>query len=102
MISYRYNRTQTRLLITHVIQIMLASHMFIQHAYELGPCEGPSMLPTLYETGDFILVEKWTHLSKRGYKTGDIVHGRHPYELHPVCKRIVGKVISLTVSVCGD
>jgi len=50
------------------------------------------MLPTINPTGDFILVEKWTHLSKRGYKVGDIVQGRHPYENHPVCKRIIGRV----------
>jgi mitochondrial inner membrane protease subunit 1 len=84
-------------LTTHVIQVLFASHLFLSYGYEIGPCLGPSMLPTINQSGDFILVEKWTHLSQRGYKSGDIVQGRHPYENHPVCKRIVGKV-SLLVS----
>ena len=79
-------------LTTHIVQVLFASHMFLSYGYELGPCEGPSMLPTINQADDFILVEKWTHLSKRGYKVGDIVQGRHPYESHSVCKRIVGKV----------
>ena len=79
-------------LTTHVIQVLFASHLFLSYGYEIGPCLGPSMLPTINQSGDFILVEKWTHLSQRGYKSGDIVQGRHPYENHPVCKRIVGKV----------
>ena len=78
-------------LTTHVIQVLFASHLFLSYGYEIGPCLGPSMLPTINQSGDFILVEKWTHLSQRGYKAGDIVQGRHPYENHPVCKRIVGK-----------
>jgi len=76
----------------HIIQVLFASHLFLSYGYELAPCLGPSMLPTINPTGDFILVEKWTHLSKRGYKVGDIVQGRHPYENHPVCKRIIGRV----------
>jgi len=77
---------------THVVQILFASHLFLSYGYEIGACEGPSMLPTINQQGDFILVEKWTHLSERGYKVGDIVQGRHPYENHSVCKRVVGKV----------
>jgi inner membrane protease subunit 1 len=76
----------------HIIQVLFASHLFLSYGYEIGPCLGPSMLPTINTAGDFIVVEKWTHLSKRGYKVGDIVQGRHPYENHPVCKRIIGKV----------
>ena len=79
-------------LTTHVIQVLFASHLFLSYGYEIGPCLGPSMLPTINQSGDFILVEKWTHLSQRGYKAGDIVQGRHPYENHPVCKRIVATV----------
>ena len=83
----------------HVTQVLFASHLFLSYGYEIGPCLGPSMLPTLNQSGDFILVEKWTHLSKRGYRQGDIVQGRHPYENHPVCKRIVGKVAPLSPAV---
>ena len=77
---------------THVVQVLFASHLFLSYGYEVGACEGPSMLPTINQQGDFILVEKWTHLSQRGYQVGDIVQGRHPYENHSVCKRVVGKV----------
>jgi inner membrane protease subunit 1 len=77
---------------THVIQILFASHLFLSYGYELGPSIGPSMLPTINQTGDYILVEKWTHLSNRGYRTGDVVQGRNPYENYPVVKRILGKV----------
>jgi len=76
-----------------LVQVLFASHLFLTYGYEIGPCAGPSMLPTINESGDYILVEKWTRFSKRGYKQGDIVHGRHPYENHPVCKRVIGKVI---------
>jgi len=78
---------------TQVVQIMFASHLFLSYGYELGASQGPSMLPTINQNGDHILVEKWTHLSARGYKVGDIVQGRHPYENHSICKRIVGKVL---------
>ena len=80
-----------------IIQVLFASHLFFSYGYEIGPCLGPSMLPSINQSGDFILVEKWTHLSKRGYRVGDIVQGRHPYENHPVCKRIVGKVMSIKI-----
>jgi mitochondrial inner membrane protease subunit 1 len=59
------------------------------------------MLPTINTAGDFIVVEKWTHLSKRGYQVGDIVQGRHPYENHPVCKRIIGKVGTPSFGFCN-
>lgn len=85
--------TESWRLTTHVIQVLFASHLFLSYGYEIGPCEGPSMLPTMNQSGDFLLVEKWTRLSKRGYRVGDIVQGRHPYKNHPVCKRIIGKVL---------
>ena len=88
--------TQGWRLTTHIVQVMFASHLFLSYGYEIGPCLGPSMLPTIYRSGDFILVEKWTRFSRRGYHVGDIVQGRHPYENHPVCKRIIGKVQSIS------
>jgi mitochondrial inner membrane protease subunit 1 len=83
---------QTWRLGINVAQILFASHLFFEHGYGLGQSEGPSMLPTINQEGDFIIVEKWTLYSQRGYKVGDIVQGGHPYENHTVCKRIVGKV----------
>jgi signal peptidase I len=90
--SALYLATQGRLLATQVIQILFASHLFLNYGYEIAPVDGPSMLPTIYQRDDFVLIEKWTPLSQRGFKVGDIVHGRHPYGNHPVCKRLVGKV----------
>src|ERR1700736_3700680 len=84
--------TQGWRLTTHVIQILFASHLFLSYGYEIGPSLGPSMLPTINQSGDFILIEKWTHLSESGYRPGDIVQGRHPFNNYPVCKRIIGKV----------
>jgi len=86
--------TQGWRLTTHIVQIMFASHLFLSYGYEIGPTDGHSMLPTVNRTGDFILVEKWTHLSERGFKAGDIVQARHPYNNYPVLKRIIGRVFT--------
>jgi len=83
---------ETWRLTSHIIQVLFASHLFLTYGYELGPCHGPSMLPTLNHSGDYMVVEKWTHLSKRGYLAGDIVMTRNPIENYPICKRIIGKV----------
>jgi signal peptidase I len=97
--SARYLATQGRLLVTQVVQILFASHMFLNYGYEIAPVDGPSMLPTVHQWNDFVLIEKWTPLSKRGFQVGDIVHGRHPYGNHPVCKRLVGKVFPFETRV---
>jgi hypothetical protein len=88
-------QTMTWRLTTRLVQALFASHLFVYYGYSLTRCEGPSMLPTLNVFGDFMLVEKWTQFSSRGYRQGDIVQGRHPYKGHPISKRIIGMVCKL-------
>jgi signal peptidase I len=86
-------------LATDVVKLLFASHMFVSYGYELRRIDGLSMFPLLNESDDYVLTEKWTYLSKRGFKSGDVVLARNPYTNRPVCKRIIAKVrFALNVS----
>ena len=54
-------------------------------------CLGPSMLPTLNRSGDFVLVEQLSVMADN-IRRGDIVISKSPTNpRHTVCKRVLGR-----------
>jgi inner membrane protease subunit 1 len=73
------------------IQALALFKLAQNHLYDIRVAVGPSMLPTINEAGDVLLVDRLTpHL--RGYRKGDIVLTKSP--LNPqthLCKRVIAQ-----------
>jgi len=72
------------------IQTLAFGHLFFTHFYSLGGCSGPSMLPTISTSGDWILLSR-LHTKGRGIAQGDMVSFLRPDKPDVlVVKRVVG------------
>ncbi|KAJ1964349.1 hypothetical protein IWQ62_002960 [Dispira parvispora] len=61
-----------------------------EHIVGVAPCYGPSMLPTLHATGDYLLFDRFSH-RLGNIQTGDIVLCTSPSDPGKViCKRVLG------------
>lgn len=64
------------------------AHVFHEYCVEISMCSGPSMLPTLNQAGDIVLMERVSP-RLRNIRTGDIVICKSPTNpTQTVCKRI--------------
>ena len=63
------------------IQIFSITYVLTQYGVNWTLCVGPSMLPTLREEGDLVLIDRFSHtiLQKR-YKKDDVVICICPYD----------------------
>ncbi|OUM59300.1 hypothetical protein PIROE2DRAFT_15187 [Piromyces sp. E2] len=85
-------------LIIHYIKSLIFIYFIHDCIFEISSSEGPSMLPTLSASGDYILIDKLS--SKKKYRKGKVVIAK-PQKLffpvyekkrnYKVCKRIVGE-----------
>ena len=70
--------------------IACAYKIFTQKFYNIQPCFGPSMYPTLHFNGDLLLVSK-LHKHGKGVEVGDVVVFRYPFFFRSdTCKRVLG------------
>ena len=65
-------------------------HVITQYGVNYTICVGPSMIPTLNEKGDFVLIDVFSYrLLNKDYRVGDVVICVCPYDPDKtVCKRI--------------
>lgn len=82
-----------------VVQFLCAAHLFREVAYDMVPCSGSSMLPSLAIDGDVIIhspMAYWRSLIPWGPRfvmpqRGELVVAVNPNEFRgTVCKRVVG------------
>jgi len=70
--------------------MVCAYKIFTQKFYNIQPCFGPSMYPTLHFNGDLLLVSK-LHKHGKGVEVGDVVVFRYPFYFRSdTCKRVLG------------
>lgn len=70
--------------------IVLLWHYFLENFYSVSGSTGVSMLPTMYMSGEWIIISK---LHKHGHnvRVGDVVCARHPVFANEwVTKRVIG------------
>ena len=85
-----------------LVQTLALAHAINETAFEVTACVGPSMLPTLNQWGDVVVVDRtplvvptlmwWCFANdgKNGVGKGDVVVSRSPTNpKHMVCKRVV-------------
>ncbi|KTW30192.1 hypothetical protein T552_00670 [Pneumocystis carinii B80] len=73
------------------IQMLALVHLVNEKIFEIYPCSGPSMLPTLNVYGDFLGVDKWNGKNGRGCQVGDIIVAIKPGTTNVrIAKRIIG------------
>lgn len=79
-----------KLLILDIIRFFGCFHIITKYVCGITLCIGPSMLPTLREKGDLVLIDKWSHkILNTPYQKGDVVISTCPYDTEKtVCKRI--------------
>ena len=65
-------------------------HVITQYGVNYTICVGPSMIPTLNEKGDFVLIDVFSYrMLNKDYRVGDVVICVCPYDPDKtVCKRI--------------
>jgi hypothetical protein len=72
------------------IAVLLFTHLFTTHVYTINGTWGASMLPTMYLSGEYVLIQRWNRRG-RGVVVGDVVCARHPTNpAETVIKRIIG------------
>jgi hypothetical protein len=72
------------------VSILLFTHLFSTHVYSISATWGASMLPTMYLSGEYILIQKRNRRG-RGIVVGDVVCARHPTSpAETVVKRVLG------------
>ncbi|KFH43647.1 Mitochondrial inner membrane protease subunit-like protein [Hapsidospora chrysogenum ATCC 11550] len=73
-------------------KLLCALHLFQTHVFEVGPAQGPSMLPTFSIDGDWIAADKTHARNRRGaLRVGDLVMYRIPVSPDAMgIKRLVG------------
>lgn len=75
------------------IQMLALVHFVNEKIFEIYPCSGPSMLPTLNVHGDFLGVDKWNGKNGRGCHVGNIIVAIKPGTTNVrIAKRIIGMV----------
>ncbi|KAJ4150090.1 hypothetical protein LMH87_010856 [Akanthomyces muscarius] len=71
-------------------KLWFAWHLFATHGFQVGPADGPSMLPTFSTYGDWIGTDKRYRLG-RGVRVGDLVLYQMPFARYDMgVKRVVG------------
>lgn len=56
-------------------------YLLSSYGFNLTFCVGPSMEPTLEESGSLVVVDMFSHtFKKRDYQCGDVVIARHPHD----------------------
>ena len=81
-----------RVLLTVVVvaEVFLAFHIFTRYFYSLSSCYGISMLPTINDYGDWVLISKRFRRG-RGIEVGDVVSFEHPGDQRVTAlKRVIG------------
>lgn len=88
------------------VWIFIPGHLIQTHLYEMKATYGPSMLPTVYFEGDWVIINKLYRRGK-GVQVGDLVEAKDP--LTPegrVLKRVIGMpgdfVVAHTVETDGE
>ena len=75
-----------------VLQVLTIYHITTFYFVDGTLCVGPSMLPTFNETGDFVLIDRWTHSyygGRKRYQNQDVVIAISPYDpKKTICKRV--------------
>ncbi|KAI5854549.1 mitochondrial inner membrane protease subunit 1 [Tricharina praecox] len=82
---------QLRLLRSSVL-VVLWTHLVWSKCFSIGATIGPSMLPTINVSGDWVLISKF-HTRGREVRVGDVVSFKHPHDGGDV--RVVKRVIGL-------
>eukprot|EP00037_Helgoeca_nana_P010284 m.90319 g.90319 ORF g.90319 m.90319 type:complete len:215 (+) comp20120_c0_seq9:488-1132(+) len=89
----KYFRAVGRQLGTFAVSVVRYAcyvHVFTEYVCEVTLCVGPSMMPTLNQSGDIILTESWS-LRKNELRRGDVVVAISPRNRDAaICKRILG------------
>jgi inner membrane protease subunit 1 len=67
---------------------LLLAHNFALHCYSIEPTSGPSMMPTISASWDWILISKF-HSQGRGIQAGDLISFVHPKGEYQVIKRVI-------------
>lgn len=81
---------QLKLLVVST-QCIFLTHLVWDRLFSISSTIGPSMLPTMNVSGDWVYISK-LHVYGRGVKSGDVVSYTHPVDgpgVH-VIKRIIG------------
>ncbi|KAI9860778.1 MAG: hypothetical protein M1813_005701 [Trichoglossum hirsutum] len=77
-------------LLLRTTNALLLTHLFLSHILTLKPTTGPSMLPTLSSSHDWILINR-LRARGRGIRVGDCVSVRHPADPEAgLVKRVLG------------
>jgi len=84
-------KRQLRLLRSSVL-VVLWTHLIWSKCFSIGATIGPSMLPTINASGDWVLISKF-HTRGREVRVGDVVSFKHPHDSGDV--RIIKRVIGL-------
>ncbi|KAG5440562.1 hypothetical protein PCK2_000387 [Pneumocystis canis] len=73
------------------IQMLAFVHWINEKVFEIYPCTGPSMLPTLNVHGDLLGVDKWHGKNGKGCRVGDVIVAIKPGTTNVrIAKRIIG------------
>lgn len=71
-------------------KLWFAWHLVATHGFQVGPADGPSMLPTFSTYGDWIGTDKRYRLG-RGVRVGDLVLYQMPFARYDMgVKRVLG------------
>mmetsp|Transcript_24199 Transcript_24199/g.22004 ORF Transcript_24199/g.22004 Transcript_24199/m.22004 type:complete len:178 (+) Transcript_24199:43-576(+) len=75
----------------NVIATLAVFEVLLSYGVSFTNCIGPSMLPTINESGDFVLIDRFSYdVLGKEYKKGDVIVSLSPYDRHKsICKRIV-------------
>ncbi len=89
MASRFFSRPGVRLFVG-MTKLGFAWHLVATHGFQVGPADGPSMLPTFSTYGDWIGTDKRYRLG-RGVCVGDLVLYQMPFAKYDMgVKRIIG------------
>lgn len=80
------NSLKTGLMIVNFLAVYRTIQLYL---YDFRSAIGPSMIPTIREGGDVLLIDKFSPYWK-GYKKNEVVLAKSPMKLNSVlCKRII-------------
>ena len=65
-------------------------HVLSNYGVNVTYCIGPSMIPTIHQSGNLVLIDSFNYrLRSEAYKNGDVVISTCPYDADKtVCKRV--------------
>jgi len=75
--------------VAHTVNVACAIHLFATHVGGIAMADGPSMLPTMNASGDWVLENRWVNWKQ--IQRGDLVTVRSPLDPNRlICKRVIG------------